>query len=387
MGRIVGWLSFAVVGLLMIGLGAGGWYYSDQLLPAPRPEAPVYEVAVIAADEAAGTLVLDAAEGDVVDLGTVGLLTEDGALVLDGPGERRGSSTVRSGVLLQGTWPRAGDRAAASIDTYAGDPASTLGLTFDEVSVPSELGILPAWRRVPNGSATDQTWVVLVHGRGAGLAESNRALTTIGDLGLPSLTISIRNDPDAAADPDGYGRYGAVEWEDLQAAIDHLRAVEDAQRFVIVGYSQGGSIALSFLRRSPDADRVTAAVLISPLVSLQDTLVLQAQARDIPDPVIPPLLLATRWITTFRSGLDFGEVEHLERIDDLPDTPMLITHGAADETVPVGPTRAFAAARPDQIVYEEYPDTGHVREWNADRERFDEDLRAFLESVVLVPVG
>ena len=387
MARIVAWLMIAVLGVVTIGLGAGGWYYSDQLLPAPIPGDPVYDVAVLASDEAAGTVELDLSDGDLVELGTVGLLTSNGTVVLEGPSERRGASTSRSGVLLEGDWPRPGDLAAASVDTFAGDPASTLGLTFDEVSVPSELGVLPAWRRVPNGSATDQTWAILIHGRGSGLAESNRILTTIDDLGVPSLTISIRNDPDAAADPDGFGRYGDAEWEDLQAAIDHLRAVEGAQRFVLVGYSQGGSIALSFLRRSPDADQVTAAVLISPLVSLHETLVLQAEARNIPDPVIPPLLAATRWITTLRSGLDFDQVEHLERRDELPDIPMLLTHGDADATIPIGPTRELADALPDRVTYEEYEDTDHVREWNADRERFEDDLRRFLDAVVLAPVG
>jgi uncharacterized protein len=229
---------------------------------------------------------------------------------------------------------------------------------------------------------------VLVHGRGGGLSEGNRSLAVANRLGLPTLIVSVRNDPDAPADPDGFGRYGDAEWEDLQAAIDHLQAEEDAERFVLVGYSQGGSIALGFLRRSPDADAVDAAVLISPLVSLHETLVLQAQQRDIPDPVIPPLLFATRWITTLRAGMDFSQVEHLRRVDELPpDLPLLVTHGDADTTVPIGPTRALAAALPEQVTYEEYAGSEHVREWNTDRERFEADLEAHLRVHVLEPTG
>lgn len=391
-------LTFTAVGLVVVvllGLVAGGWYYSDQLLPAPPPYEPVLEVEVLASDEAAGTLEFAATDGDLVDLETVGLVTGDGLLIVSGPAEQGPSSTVRRGELVDGTWPDAGELVGAAVDTFAGDPERTLGLPFTEVAVPSPDGPLPAWRVVPEDAAgdpagvpSDLPWVVLIHGRGGGLSEGNRALAVANRLGLPAFTISVRNDPDAPADPDGFGRYGDAEWEDLQAAIDHLQVEEQAERFVLIGYSQGGSIALGFLRRSPDADAVEAAVLVSPLVSLHETLVLQAQQRDIPDPVIPPLLWATRWITTLRADLDFSQVEHLDRVDELPaDLPLLVTHGAADTTVPVGPTRELAAARPEQITYEEYADTEHVREWNRDRERFEADLEALLRTHALVPAG
>jgi uncharacterized protein len=391
-------LTFTAAGLvvvLLLGLVAGGWYYSDQLLPAPPPYEAVLEVAVLASDEAAGTIELAATDGDLVDLATVGLVTADGLVVLDGAVDPGPSSTVRRGELVDGTWPAAGELVGSAVDTFAGDPERTLGLPYTEVAVPSPDGPLPAWRVVPDDAAGDPAdgpvdlpWVVLVHGRGGGLSEGNRALAVANRLGLPTFTISVRNDPDAPADPDGFGRYGDAEWEDLQAAIDHLRTEEQAQRFVLVGYSQGGSIVLGFLRRSPDAATVDAAVLVSPLVSLHATLVLQAQQRDIPDPVIPPLLWATRWITNLRAGLEFSQVEHLERIGELPDDlPLLVTHGDADTTVPVGPTRELAAALPEQVTYEEYAGSEHVREWNTDRERFEADLEALLRTHVPTPVG
>jgi uncharacterized protein len=394
MRRLIAGTAIGLVVVLVLGLVAGGWYYSDQLLPAPPPYEPVLEVEVLASDEAAGELELATTEGDLVELDTVGLVAADGLVVLDGPAEPGPSSTVRRGQLLDGTWPEAGELVGASVDTFTGDPQRTLGLDFTEVAVPSPDGPLPAWRVVPDGDAGDADaagelpWVVLIHGRGGGLSEGNRSLAVANRLGLPALTVSVRNDPGAPADPDGFGRYGDAEWEDLQAAIDHLQAEEQAERFVLIGYSQGGSIALGFLRRSPDAAAVDAAVLVSPLVSLDETLVLQAQQRDIPDPVIPPLLWATRWITTLRADMDFSQVEHLERIDELPrDVSLLVTHGDADSTIPVGPSRDLAAALPEQVTYEEYAGSDHVREWNTDRDRFEADLEALLRTQVLEPIG
>lgn len=383
MRRGLSWFVGTLVLLVVLGLGAGGWYYSDQLLPAPPPWSPELTVEVLASDEAAGTVTLNAADGDLVELGTVGLVGDAGSVVLDGPTDDLGDGAARTGVLIDGRWPAPGTLVGPAVDTYAGDPAAMLGLPYEPVDVPSELGVLPAWRVLPNGADTD-TWVVIIHGRGGALSEGNRLLPVLDELELPSLTVSVRNDPNALADPNGYGYYGEREWEDLEAAVDHLVATEGAERIVLAGYSQGGSIALGFLRRSPEADLVEAAVLVSPLVSLHETLVLQAQVRDIPDPIIPPLLFATRLITTWRAGLEFAEVEHLDQLDGLPtDVPLLVTHGSADLTVPVGPSRALAAARPEQVIYEEYPGSGHVREWNTDRQRFEDDLRAFLDAEVL----
>jgi len=385
--RILVWLTSSLLVLSLIAMGVGGWYYSDQLLPAPPPFEPELTVEVVGSDEDTGSITFATAAGDLVALDTVGMVSANGTLILEGPTDALSDGSARTGVLIDGGWPEPGTLVGPAVDTFYGDPATTLELPFEDVDVPSSHGVLPAWRVVPNGSDTD-TWVVIVHGRGGTLSEGNRLLPVLGELGLPSLTISVRNDPNAPADPDGYGYYGDQEWEDLQAAIEHLVITEGAERIVLAGYSQGGSIALGFLRRSSDADLIEAAVLISPLVSLNETLVLQAQMRDIPDPVIPPLLFATRLITSLRSDLDFDQVDHLGRLDELPtDVPMLMTHGSADETVPVGPTRELAAARPGQITYEEYPGTGHVREWNTDRERFDEDLRDFLNEHALTPAG
>jgi uncharacterized protein len=383
MRRVAAGISVVVAVLLLAGLAGGGWYYSDQLLPAPREWQPPLEVAVVDSDEQAGTLVLDAVEGDLVDLGHVGFITDGGVVLLEGPAAPGPEGVQRTGTLLTGEWPAAGELGGVSIDGYRGDPALTLGLPFDEVDIDGSLGVLPAWRVVPVGAPTDETWVVIVHGRSGSKSEGNRVLETVAELGLPALSIAVRNDDDAAPDPEGFGRYGAAEWEDLAAALEHLRRVEDARRFVLVGYSQGGSMVLTYLRRADDTRDVAAGVLISPLISFGDTLVLQAQNRDVPDPLIGPLLFATQLYSRVRADFDHGEVEHLEALDELPSRiPLLVTAGEADRTIPVGPARELAAARPDQVTYEEYPDADHVREWNVDRQRFEADLRAFLERTV-----
>jgi uncharacterized protein len=385
--RALLWVALPMVVLVVVGFGVGGWYYSEELLPAPLPFQPVPDVTITAVDDDTGELTLATVGGDI-DLHTVGLVTTTGLLLANGASESSGSTpggteTTRTTTLLDGEWPAPGDVATTTIDTFLGDPAISLGLPFDTVAVASEIGDLPAWRVVPRGARTDQTWAVIIHGRGAGPSEGNRLLPVFDALALPSLSISLRNSPDAPADPNGFGYFGEREWLELEAAIAHLTEVEGARDVILVGYSQGGSVALSLLRRSAQAERVTGAVLVSPLVSLDATLDLQARNRGIPEAFIPALLTSTRWISTWRSGLDFSQLEHDELADSLPDgLPILITHGDADTTVPVEPSRELAAALGDQATYVEYAGVDHVREWNSDPERFERDLRELLAAAL-----
>jgi hypothetical protein len=84
MRRILAWSLLALV-LLAAGVLVGaGWYYSEQLLEVPVASEPELTVAILASDEAAGTVTLPSdGDPDLLDLGHVGLLTRDGLLLLD----------------------------------------------------------------------------------------------------------------------------------------------------------------------------------------------------------------------------------------------------------------------------------------------------------------
>lgn len=377
MRRAVVWFVVVVVITATGGLTAAGWHFSNELLPAVAPSEPVYEIPVVEVDPVGGEVVLDATDGDVVDLTTVGLRTPTSQVLLHGPVYLLDGKARRTAIPLGGSWPEPGELAASSVTTFVGEPNSALGIPHRDVVVAGELGMLPAWEVVPPGSDTTGTWAVLVHGRGQERDEMNRVLPATYDLGLPSLAISIRNDPDAPQVDDGFNRFGHTEWADIDAAVDYLRDTHGAARFVLVGYSQGAGTVLTHLRRSDSADEVIAVVLVSPLVSMHATLADQAAQRDVPGPLVQPVVVATKLVSRLRAGIDFGALEHHEDAEVFA-TPMLVTHGTADAMIPVGPTRTLAERRPDLVTYVEYDGVGHVREWNADPTRFESDLRDFL---------
>lgn len=56
------------------------------------------------------------------------------------------------------------------------------------------------------GSAN--TWVLVVHGRGAPLADTATIVPVLADADLPVLLTSFRNDGFAPDAPDGHGTFG-----------------------------------------------------------------------------------------------------------------------------------------------------------------------------------
>lgn len=379
--RLVRSLVVLVV-VVLLGLAGGGWYYAGQVLPADVAEPPEMDVEVLAIDGSQITLRPDTAtpEHEVTDLtsdGIVGFAHAGGYLQLSGESARTGDgATVRSFEVVAGTPPAVGDRGDVQVAAYPDQPTA-LGLPVEEVVVPGPLGDLPGWVFPGEGPDADR-WVVAVHGRGATRTEALRAVAVAtGRAGRSSLVVSYRNDPGAPSSPDGYGHFGDAEWLDLQAWLTWLEDVHDPTHVTLYGSSQGGSVVAACLRRCSGIPGIDGAVLDSPLLSMHATLELQAAGRDIPGPVIDPLLLATEAVVDLRGGPDFDRLEHVDALVEL-DLPILVFHGRDDETVPIGPARQLARKDPAQVNLFAY-DGGHVRGWNLRREAYRTRFTEFLE--------
>ena len=103
------------------------------------------------------------------------------------------------------------------------------------------------------------------------------------DLDFPGLVISYRNDLEAEPAPDGHHWYGLTEWEDLEGATRH--ALEAGPRsLILVGYSMGRSVVMSFLRQSDLARSDKVVILDSPVLDLEATLDFATRNRGYPKP-------------------------------------------------------------------------------------------------------
>ncbi len=359
----------------VVALAGGGWYYANllkdgALVPDHNPDK--LDLRVVALTDSLVTLgVTSEAErdGDWTQDGIFGLAGENGYDQVGAILEINDDLVIREFFPMNiDVVPTVGDPVRLDSFAFPGDPQQAFGIDFEEVTFPSQLGELPAW--FVDGSR--DAWVIFVHGKGAQRREGLRALPTISELGFPSLLITYRNDEGTPASSDGYYRYGQTEWKDLEAAAEYA-VQQGANELIIVGYSMGGAIAIGFLYESLMAERVTAVILDSPMLDFGATIDLAAARRNVPG----FLTAVAKRIAGLRFDIDWNDLNYLSRADEL-SASILLFHGDADETVPVGTSDALAEARPDIVTYIRVEGTDHVRSWNTSPAAYESALREFL---------
>lgn len=264
-----------------------------------------------------------------------------------------------------------GDRVRLDNFAFPPDPHQAHGIAFEEVRYPTDGGPFPAWL-IPGAQ---ESWLIFVHGKGAGRGEALRMLKPVTALGYPALVITYRNDREAAASADRRFHYGETEWRDLEGAV-RFALERGATGVVPVGYSMGGAIVMSFLAQSPLAGQVRGVILDSPMLDLGAAVALAARQRGIPGVV----RAAAQRLAAVRFRIDWRGLDYLKRAAALR-TPILLFHGDADNLVPVSLSDALAATRADLVTYERVPGAQHVRSWNVDPGRYEEAVRAFLQRV------
>ncbi|USQ77704.1 alpha/beta hydrolase [Ornithinimicrobium cryptoxanthini] len=265
---------------------------------------------------------------------------------------------------------------------YCGDPGTAVGLEFENVHVPSDIGDLPAWLVPPREEAERPgEWAVLVHGRSAKREETIRALPLLHDLGFTSLVPKYRNDQGAPPSADGRYNLGLSEWRDIEAAIIYAVG-RGAKQVTLLGWSMGGAIVLQTLDRSDFAQFVNRVVLDCPVIDWGVVLTHNADLNKIPRAasMLGKLLMgrkATRHLVGVAEPLDIAVTNWVARSDELRH-PMLLMHSRSDDVVPFGPSEALAEKRPDLITLDLWDGPLHCREWNTDTQRWEQAVRDFL---------
>jgi pimeloyl-ACP methyl ester carboxylesterase len=272
----------------------------------------------------------------------------------------------------------AGEEVAIDPEVYAGDPGDALGLPFEEVDVPGELGPMPAWlvppgRAPPGGGGS--AWAIVVHGINGSPQVGLRITPALRGAGLSTLLMTYRNDLGAPASPDGLHHLGLTEWRDVEAAA-RFALERGARRLVLVGYSMGGSLVAQFMRRSPLAARVSGLVLDAPALDWRRVLSFNAEEMGLPGFSSIPL----RWAIGARIDADWEELDAVAHPDALR-LPILLFHGTDDPIVPISISDDLAAELPGDVTYRRVPGAGHCEAWNVDRALYEGSLRGFLARI------
>lgn len=357
-------------------------FFARQIVTPARTRDENLDILAVVGSGGSRTVILPANEDTTVD-GTYSLYFQQGA------GHAR-IGAIRSYVPREGTVERdvetvyTGDLETATRGWWGGavypSPAA-MGFAEEEVLVPVEGGVAPAW--LVRAEAPARTWAIMVHGRGASRAEALRALTPARSLGLTSLVVSYRNDGEAPSAPDGRYGLGMTEWHDVDAAID-FAVSHGARDVVLFGWSMGGAIVLQTADLSRHRRRITAVVLDGPVINWIEVLAHHAALNRIPAPVgrLGQYLLASRRarrITGLAAPLDLRSMDWIARAEQLT-LPTLILHSEDDEFVPIGPSAALAAKNPAFVTLERFQRARHTKEWNVDPQRWEAAVERWLHA-------
>lgn len=357
----------AVLVLALTALVGVGWYFSGEVLNVDHTPSE-YSLTVEAVGEDSVTL----PRGDDTEkAGTWGLAWEDGQAVIgdviaaDGDTVTRSLDRVLFGELAEGT--------AVRIDTwtYRDDPTTALGLEYETVDIPTELGDAPAWY-LPG---EERTWVITVHGHNAAPGETLRAVEIYNGLGYPVLAVTHRNDEGAPAAPDGLHSLGVYESDDVVDAVDY--ALENGADDVILhGWSMGGAVVSTAARKLADTENVRGLVVDSPVMDWNSTLDMQAADRGVIDLVT----WTAKRIVEFRADIDLDDLDQRNFADEF-DMPVLLFVDTADETVDHTATLAFAELLPPEQVTVFTTASGHTSSWNEDPAAYAAALEAYLAAL------
>jgi hypothetical protein len=362
--------AYGLAGLAVLvptSTASAGWYFANQVVDA-RPRE--YPLEVRGFD---GDLVTLARTEDTERDVPYGLLWPNGHARLGAVIRTERATVVRRvDEITHGTL-RAGVRAGTTSAVFDGDPLTARGLDFDDVTVPGELGPMPAWLV----AGASSTWVIAVHGRGGSRAEALRALPTLAGLGLPTLVVTYRNDEGAPPSRDRRYHLGGTEWRDVAAAIRYARS-QGASDVILYGWSMGGAATMMTLRRAPEAAFVRALVMDCPALDWTATLRLNARRRNLP----PPLTWAAMRLVEQRLGVRLTELNQVRHVGSLR-VPTLIFLDGDDVVADPAPTRLFARLRPELVRLVETQGGGHTRSWNVDPARYEAELSAFVGGVAV----
>jgi uncharacterized protein len=359
--------------LALVAAGAIGYYFAGVLLAADNSISYPVQVQAVSGDQV--TLSRDPySERPVV----LGLQWEGGAALLGSSVVIQGDSVVRTVTATLRGRLTAGLNATMDTRLYNGDPKTDRGLDFDAIHFDSELGPMPAWYVPPTATELKSTWIIAVHGRRGTMTEPLRILPTLAASGHPTLIMSYRNDPNTPPSPDGYYHLGDTEWRDVTAAIGYARS-HGATGVVLYGWSMGGTLTLTALRRMPaaDASLVDAVILDSPVIDWVSVLDLQGAQRGLP----PPETKLAERIIELRGGFSLADLDSRPYAPQL-DVPTLVFLDTADTTVPVEPTLDFAAAaRPGVVTLVKTTGGDHTGSWNSDPSAYEARVTGFLSQL------
>ena len=301
-----------------------------------------------------------------------------GAVIEDsGDSVTREIVSVDRGVLHSG--------ATGYVNSWWYSGPEDLGLRVEHITIPMEFGETTAWILHPR-RARKRHWAVHVHGRGGLPEETLRGVAPLAQLGVTSIVISYRNDPDAPAGRQGRYGLGISEARDVDAAVGEA-VRRGAGRVTLFGWSMGGTASLTAAIEGEHRNVIDGLVLDSPAVDWDGVLRYHAGIVRVPAPVtrLGISLLRTGTIAGGEpEGIDFDRLTPNYFARTLR-VPVLIHASRSDTFVPSAGSELLARVRPDLVQLRLTEQGAHVRLWNVDSDGWETATKRFMRQLPRPP--
>lgn len=222
-----------------------------------------------------------------------------------------------------------------------------------------------------DSAARSGTWVVHTHGLGASPLATLRSVQAVQRAGLPSLVTNL-----GSGFAERRSGADAADVDRVVAAIDDAVAL-GARRVIVCGWSYGAALSLAAARLRPEV--VQGAILISPMLSLRETVRHAATVAGVPRILVWSALgLLGSSVLARAAGVRGAVPVRALSAGLIPGLPTLAIHSPGDTTIPVELTRAVV---PGSSSFElvEVAAAPHGLEWNVDPDAFDAAVREWLD--------
>jgi len=171
---------------------------------------------------------------------------------------------------------------------------------------------------------------------------------------------------------------GQTEWRDIEPALDYAKQ-HGARRVVLIGWSNGASMALRLATSSTHRDLIAGVIGIAPVLDWASTIRLAVRGTRLPS-LIAALALRALQSPTISSLLGAPEPLAFTNLAWTTTTvPTLLLHSAGDRTASYADSVAFRDRNSGLVSLPDLPPVPHALEWNADPERFARIVCDWLE--------
>lgn len=248
-----------------------------------------------------------------------------------------------------------------------------LGLPYEDLQLTTSDGLkLAAWYLPPRNGVI----VICVHGMGSNRTQFLDEAVFLQRKKYGVLLLDLRNHGESEGDKTTLGLY---EVRDIAAAVEYIRQREGTDAAVAAfGHSMGAATVLLATAQIPE---IRAVIAVSPFTSVEDNVSEGVRTLTGLDPrFFAPLIL---FFGQREAGVDISTVRPVDVIGSISPRPVLLIHGAKDETLPVRNSyQLYEAARdPKELVV--YEGVGHGGFIFQEPKQYPKKVLNFLEKYLL----